>query len=179
MGLDGGTISVATKGCFITLGHRETELGVGNWPNRNIWRIRSLGFGRWGILEGVDIDGGSRTSRFKSVDVDGHGITPCIRSLGGGGRGGMTDTSLRVCSNQACFISVKFAVCVSIRSHISTKVIRCPLAILCNSTSSWVLSEVHNSLDDGSAVGWIVNLHCRRFIECKMASLCLHRASQE
>ncbi len=175
--LDGGTVSMATKGGFISLWHGEAELGVGNWPNRNIWQIRSSGAGRWRALEGVDIDGGFRTSWFQSVNVDGCGVTLCIRFLGGGGRGGMTDTSLRVCPSQFCSILVRSVVRVSIHSCISTRVIWHSLANLCNSTNSCVFSEIHNSSDDGSTVSWIINLRCYRFIACKIASSCFHHVS--
>src|SRR6266404_3068437 len=148
---------------------------MGNWPEGNIWRIRSLGFGRWGMIKGIDVDGGFGTSWFEGVDVDGYDVKPC----GGDGRGGMTDTSLRVCFNQVCSSLVRSPVCVNIHSLISTRVICCFLASLCNSSNSCVLSEVHNSSDDGKAIGWIVNLRCCFFIERKMASLCFRRASWE
>ncbi len=71
------------------------------------------------MVKGVDIDGGLGTSWFESIDIDGYGV----KFLGGGGRGGMTDTSLRVCFNQVCSSFVRSIVCVSIHSRISTRVI--------------------------------------------------------
>ena len=71
------------------------------------------------MVEGVDVDGGFRTSGFEGVNVDGYSVN----SLGGGGKGGMTDTSLCVCFNQVCSSFVRSIVCVSIHFHISTRVI--------------------------------------------------------
>src|SRR6266404_3183261 len=124
------------------------ELGVGNRPEGNIWRIRSLGLRRWGLVEGVNVDGGFGTPWFKSVNVDGYGVKPC----GGNGRGGMTDTSLHVCLNQVRSSLVRFTVCISIHSHISTRVICCFLANFCNFSNNWSLSKVHDSSDDGNTV---------------------------
>src|SRR6266404_4146452 len=145
---------------------------MGNWPNGNIWRVRLSRLRRWGVVEGVDINGRLGTSWFKSVNVDGCDVTPS-RSLGGDGKGGMTDTSLQVCFIQICSICVRSAVCVSIHSCISTNVIWHSLASLCNSVSNCSLSEVHDLSNDGNSVGWVVNLCCRCFIERKMASSCL------
>src|SRR6266404_80173 len=102
-----------------------------------------------------------------------------MRFLSGGGSGGMMDTSLQVCSNQACSILVKSTVCVSIHSCISRRVNWCSLASFCNSVNNCVLSETHNLLDDGSSVGQVIDLSCCCLIACKSASLCFHRVSQK
>src|SRR6266404_603057 len=128
---------------------------MGHQPVWNIWRIRSLGCGRQGMVKGVDVDGGLGTSWFKVVNVNEHSD---VRFSGGGGRGGMTDASLRVCFTQVCSSFVSSVPRVSIFSRISTRVIRRPRANLCNSVNSCVLSEVHDSLKDGSAIGRVVHL---------------------
>src|SRR6267378_7218745 len=101
---------------------------MGYRPVWNIWQIRSLGCGRRDSVESVDINGRFGTPWFKGVDVDG-----CINNpLGGGERGGMTDTSLQVCSIHVCSSVVKSFPCVSIHSCISIRVNWCLHANSCN-----------------------------------------------